>query len=178
RALMDTASASSIVTDSAAASSSWGGGKRVPNGSLNVNADGSFNKPILQKFKAKGKSVGCVTSVPITHATPAGFCVNSNKRSAMEDIALEYHKLRFDVMMGGGVNIFSADKRKDKQDVFSLFRNSGFKVVRNRQEMLGIPATNSAPVLGVFHGESLPYEIDRRNDAALISNTPTLAEMA
>ena len=178
RALMDTASASSIVTDSAAASSSWGGGKRVPNGSLNVNADGSFNKPILQKFKAKGKSVGCVTSVPITHATPAGFCVNSNKRSAMEDIALEYHKLRFDVMIGGGVNIFSADKRKDKQDVFSLFRNSGFKVVRNRQEMLSIPATNSAPVLGVFHGESLPYEIDRRNDAALISNTPTLAEMA
>ena len=38
RALMDTASADSMVTDSAAASSSWGGGKRVPNGSLNVSA--------------------------------------------------------------------------------------------------------------------------------------------
>lgn len=177
RALMDTASANSIVTDSAAASSSWGGGKRVNNGALNVNPDGSYNKPILQKFKAKGKSVGCVTTVPITHATPAGFCVNSDKRSAMEDIALDYHKLRFDVMMGGGVEVFSADNRKDKQDLFAKFKNSGFKVIRNRKEMLAIPASNTAPVLGVFHGGSLPYEIDRRNDADLIANTPTLAEM-
>ncbi|MBQ0741633.1 alkaline phosphatase, partial [Aquimarina celericrescens] len=37
RALMDMASASSIVTDSAAASSSWGGGVRIDNGSLNVS---------------------------------------------------------------------------------------------------------------------------------------------
>jgi alkaline phosphatase len=95
RALMDTASASSMVTDSAAGSSSWGGGVRVPNGSLNVNADGSFNKPILQKFKAAGKSVGCVTTVPITHATPAGFCVNNNKRGDMDEIAEQYLSLRF-----------------------------------------------------------------------------------
>src|SRR5690554_8151216 len=43
RALMDTASANALVTDSAAASSAWGGGKRVNNGSLNVNPDGSWN---------------------------------------------------------------------------------------------------------------------------------------
>lgn len=42
-AFMDTASANSLVTDSAAASSSWGGGKRVNNGSLNTNPDGSEN---------------------------------------------------------------------------------------------------------------------------------------
>jgi alkaline phosphatase len=40
RALMDTASANFIVTDSSAGSSSWGGGVRVPNGSLNVGAKG------------------------------------------------------------------------------------------------------------------------------------------
>ena len=44
RALMDTASADSMVTDSAAASSSWGGGKRVPNGSLNVSANGEKSR--------------------------------------------------------------------------------------------------------------------------------------
>src|SRR5882757_5584363 len=78
RALMDTASANSLVTDSAAASSAWGGGVRVNNGALNVEANGTFHTPILQKFKAAGKSVGCVTTVPITHATPAGFCINNN----------------------------------------------------------------------------------------------------
>src|SRR5690554_6050478 len=40
RGLMDMASASSIVTDSAAASSSWGGGFRVNNGSLNISPSG------------------------------------------------------------------------------------------------------------------------------------------
>src|SRR5690606_34695783 len=39
RGLMDTASANSLVTDSSAASSSWGGGVRVNNGSLNVAPD-------------------------------------------------------------------------------------------------------------------------------------------
>lgn len=175
--LMDTASASSIVTDSAAASSSWGGGKRVKNGSLNVNEDGSFNKPILQKFKAKGKSVGCVTSVPITHATPAGFCVNNNSRGDMDQIALDYLKLKFDVMMGGGVDVFSADKRKDKRDLFKEFRNAGFTVARNRNEMLAINKLNDKPVLGVFHSDSLPYSIDRSNDKELIKDIPTLAEM-
>ena len=52
RGLMDTASANSLVTDSAAASSSWGGGVRVNNGSLNVAPDGRKPVPILQKFKA------------------------------------------------------------------------------------------------------------------------------
>ncbi|MPT35615.1 MAG: alkaline phosphatase, partial [Flavobacterium sp.] len=90
RALMDTASASSIVTDSSAGSSSWGGGFRVNNGSLNVGPNGEVHMPIWQKFKKSGKMAGCVTTVPITHATPAGFCVNSKSRNAQEDIAEQY----------------------------------------------------------------------------------------
>src|SRR5690606_33189552 len=83
RGMMDMASANSIVTDSSAASSSWGGGVRINNGAVNVNPDGTHNKPILQKFKAAGKSVGCVTTVEITHATPSGFSLSSEKRSDM-----------------------------------------------------------------------------------------------
>lgn len=178
RGLMDTASADSLVTDSAAASSSWGGGVRVNNGSLNVAPDGSRPTPIWQKFKAAGKAVGCVTTVPITHATPAGFCVNTESRSAQPEIALMYHDLRFDVMMGGGSEFFSAEKRKDKQDVFGKFAASGFQVAKTREEMLAIDAAgNDAPVLGVFHQDGLPYALDRENDATLKNNTPSLAEM-
>src|SRR5690606_31100921 len=39
RGLMDTASKSSLITDSAAASSAWGGGHRVANGSLNIGVN-------------------------------------------------------------------------------------------------------------------------------------------
>ena len=178
RGLMDTASANSLVTDSSAASSSWGGGVRVNNGVLNVAPDGSRPVPILQKFKTVGKAVGCVTTVPITHATPAGFCVNSDSRSDQPGIALQYHDLRFDVMMGGGTEFFSADKRKDKQDVFGKFAASGFQVAKTREEMLDIDAAaKDAPILGVFHQDGLPYALDRENDEALKKTTPSLAEM-
>lgn len=176
RALMDTASASSIVTDSAAASSSWGGGARVNNGSLNVGPNGERNMPIWQKFKKAGKMAGCVTTVPITHATPAGFCVNSDSRNAQPEIAEEYLKQGFDVMMGGGNNYFSADKRKDKKDVYADYKAKGWQVARTRSEMMA--ASNDKPILGVFADDGLPYTIDRRSSKELTEATPTLAEMA
>lgn len=175
RALMDTASANSLVTDSAAASSSWGGGVRVNNGALNVGPNGENHRPILQKFKAAGKSVGCVTTVPITHATPAGFCINSESRGSMDEIALKYLPLRFDVMMGGGAEVFSKDKRKDQRDLFQEFAQQGYQVARTRQEMLA--AQTGSPVLGVFYDSGLPYTVDRNNDRELQAQVPTLAEM-
>lgn len=176
RALMDTASASSIVTDSSAGSSSWGGGVRVKNGVLNIGPNGEKHMPIWQKFKKAGKMAGCVTTVPITHATPAGFCVNNDSRNAQEEIAEDYLKLGFDIMMGGGDKYFSASSRNDKKDVYADYKAKGWQVVRNRKEMMA--AANDKPVLGVFGDDALPYTIDRANDKALAEATPTLAEMA
>lgn len=175
-ALMDTASASSIVTDSSAGSSSWGGGVRVKNGVLNVGPKGEKYMPIWQKFKKAGKMAGCVTTVPITHATPAGFCVNNDSRNAQEDIAADYLNLGFDIMMGGGHKYFSADTRKDKTDMYAAYTAKGWQVVRTQQEMLS--AATDKPILGVFAEDGLPYTIDRKNDKELTTATPTLAEMA
>ncbi len=176
RALMDTASASSIVTDSAAASSSWGGGFRVNNGSLNVGPDGKPHLPIWQKFKKNGKMAGCVTTVPITHATPAGFCVNSKSRNSQDDIAEIYLELEFDIMMGGGKNYFSAQTRKDKKDMFAAFEAKGYQIAKTSSEMFS--ASNDKPILGVFSDDALPYSVDRNNDNDLKKTVPTLAEMA
>src|SRR5690606_27679297 len=111
RALMETASANSIVTDSSAGSSAWGCGVRVNNGSLNVDPLGEPHLPIWQKFKKVGKMAGVVTTVPVTHATPAGFCVTSKSRNSQEDIASQYLELQLDVMLGGGNQYFAADRR-------------------------------------------------------------------
>ncbi|WP_407427149.1 alkaline phosphatase [Arcticibacter sp.] len=177
RALMDTASANALVTDSAAASSSWGGGVRVNNGSLNIGPQGQHHKPILQKFKAAGKSVGCVTTVPITHATPAGFSVNSNKRSAQEDIALQYLSLRFDVMLGGGLEFFSEEKRKDKKNLLKTYERGGFSVLEKRSQVMDSSRWGNRPVIGIFHEDGLPYSLDREHDQTLVAAIPTLAEM-
>ncbi|MFL9843513.1 alkaline phosphatase [Flavobacterium rhizosphaerae] len=175
RALMDTASASSIVTDSSAGSSSWGGGHRVNNGVLNIGPDGEHYMPIWQKFKKAGKKAGCVTTVPITHATPAGFCVNNDSRNAQEDIAQEYLRLGFDIMMGGGDDYFNADHREDKKDMYTEYKAKGWNIVRDRTAMMGVG--NDKPVLGIFSKNGMAYSLDRANDKELEKTVPTLAEM-
>lgn len=176
RAFMDMASANAIVTDSAAASSSWGGGVRVSNGSLNISPDGKENMPIWQKFKSAGKKVGCVTTVPITHATPAGFCVTSKRRSAMEDIAVKYAELGFDVMMGGGIEVFDKNKRSDNKDAYALFHQKGYTIAKTKAEMISAP--QNKPLLGTFDLDAVPYTIDHINNPEAIKKIPTLAEMA
>jgi alkaline phosphatase len=173
---MDTASASSIVTDSAAGSSSWGGGVRVPNGSLNVSETGENFLPIWQKFKKAGKKAGCVTTVPITHATPAGFCVNTASRNSQPEIAELYLQLGFDVLMGGGNDYFAANKRKDQKDLYAAYAAKGYQVVQEKSSMHN--CSNSAPILGVFDQDALPYDVDRNQNAQLQQKIPTLAEMA
>lgn len=178
RGMMDMASANSMVTDSSAASSSWGGGVRVNNGSVNVSPDGTHNKPILQKFKAAGKSVGCVTTVEITHATPSGFSLSSERRSDMALFATMHLDLGFDVLMGGGNEYFSADRRADKRDLYTEFSNKGYRVVKNRDELLQVDQKGNGPILGIFNSGALPYALDRENDENLKRSTPSLAEMS
>ncbi len=175
RALMDTASLSSIVTDSAAASSSWGGGHRVMNNALNVGPNGEKYLPILQKFKKAGKKVGCVTTVAVTHATPAGFSINASHRSGQSGIAEEYLKLGMDVLLGGGDLFFSASHRKDKRDLYAAYRAKGYETVQHRTALLASAAEK--PLLGIFAQDALPYAVDREHTPELKAQVPTLAEM-
>lgn len=177
RGLMDMASASSIVTDSAAASSSWGCGERVNNGSINVSTKGEPLLPIWQKFKKAGKKAGIVTTVPATHATPAGFTVSLKSRNDQTAIAEEYLRLEYDVIMGGGNQYFDAATRKDKKDMYAAFQKKGYAVSRNKKEMQQTQAKGKK-LLGIFDEDALPYAIDRMNTPILQQQIPTLAEMA
>jgi alkaline phosphatase len=175
RSLMDTCSANSLVTDSAAAGSSWGGGMRINNGALNIGPNGERPVPILQKFKQEGKAVGCVTTVPITHATPASFCINNESRKNQPEIAEQYIPLKFDVMMGGGLEHFTADGRKDGKNVLQTYRDAGYAVALTKSEVA--TAENGKPLLAVFHEDGLPYTVDHLASEDLKSKIPTLAEM-
>lgn len=178
KALMETSSASSIVTDSAAASSAWGGGKKVSNGSLNYNSsDKTTNKPILKKMKEAGKAIGCVTTVPITHATPAGFCIATSSRNEQAKIAELYLALQPDVMLGGGGQYFDAKKRKDNKDMYAAFTESGYTVARNKKELSNFKIQKGARLIGTFADDALPYSIDHHHDTQLTETIPTLSEM-
>jgi len=174
RGFMDTASASSLVTDSAAASSAWGGGLRVNNGAINVGPAGERPAPLFTFARAEGRAAGLVSTATITHATPAGFAVNAPGRNAQSDIADLYLKTGLDLFLGGGNRFFDPAVRADKHDAYAAFRAAGYHVARDRAALAAAPAGR---LLGVFSDSHLPYALDHAADSALVAAAPALAEM-
>lgn len=175
RGLFETHALNSIVTDSAAASSAWGSGSRVHNGAINMLPDGRKLKPILHLIKERGAATGLVTTVTMSHATPAGFAAIQPSRGGEEQIAPQYLGT-VDVLLGGGRNVFDAARREDGVDLAGKFAAQGYGLWKTRDEML---ARGEKPekVLGLFAGGVLPYTLDQKHDEQLTAEIPTLAEM-
>lgn len=167
QAKQDTASASSPVTDSAAASSAWGSGVRVNNGAINMTAEGKALKPIMSYAKEAGKATGLVTTCRVTHATPAGFTANVAKRGEEGTIARQYLDRDVDVILGGGTKIF----KDDTVNLLPDFEAAGYTVCTDRSSLR---ASAGAPkLLGLFSKSHIPYALDRKNDKSL-SEVPDL----
>lgn len=177
RGLMDMSSANDIVTDSAAAASSWGCGKRVNNGSVNMGPNGEEWEPILKIAAGRGKSTGLVTTATVTHATPAGFAANVASRRDEAAIAVQYLERGYTVIMGGGARFFSAAGRDDGRDLVAEFRTKGYHCVETASGLSALPA-DQAPLLGLFSERMVPYEIDRLHDGELMETVPSLAAMS
>lgn len=174
---MDMASANNLVTDSGAASSSWGCGQRVPNGRINVGGDGTEFEPILSVAKRNGKSTGLVTTTTISHATPAGFAANNERRGNQREICEQYLEREIDVLMGGGTG-FLRQQRDGAPDLRPLFTEKGYNYIRNRTDLLNPATAKSEKILAVFEDASLPHEMDRLNDEDIKASVPSLAEMS
>jgi alkaline phosphatase len=107
------------TTDSAASSTAFNSGIKTLNGSIGVDAD---QKPVelLSEVAVKlGKKVGSVTTVPISHATPAGFFAHSKARGDMDEIFLQQTEANkgLTVVMGSGHPFYvGGNKIKVKED--------------------------------------------------------------
>ena len=71
--------------DSANTASTLYGGVKTYNGAISVDIHEDGFESILTEAKALGKSGGVVTSVPITHATPAAAVANVNSRNKYQE---------------------------------------------------------------------------------------------
>lgn len=170
RSLVETFSANSCVTDSAAAASAWGGGQRVNNGTLNFLPDGTRAETLHQKMQKSGRKTGLVTTATVTHATPAGFAVNLESRGEESAVAAQYLERRVDLLLGGGRKFFSADLKK-------AYAAAGYELVESKKALGALSGSGDKPLLGLFDEGHLPYSIDHRNVPALEAAVPTLAEM-
>ena len=173
--LQETRSLSSVVTDSAAAASTWGSGRRIWNGMINMYPDKTPLRTLTSLMLEAGAKVGLVTTTTMTHATPSGFAINIIDRDLEPLIAEQHLTSGVSVLMGGGDKFFNAQKRKDKKDMYAEFEKKGFKVVKDRDSVLNLKADK---ILGIFSDSHIPYSVDRDNDPETKRTVPTLAEMA
>lgn len=174
--LQNTSSLSSVVTDSAPASVAWAAGSKTVNRSLAVLPDGRNLKTIFELAKEKGMSCGFVTTTRVTHATPAAWYSHNLNRDDEEKIALDLLNSGLEVAMGGGDRYFSAEKRKDKVDLYGRFSSKGYKVLKSKEELLKV-AVDDSPIVGVFSSSHISYFVDRINDKKLGIKEPSLPEM-
>lgn len=174
RGWQDTRSLNSVVTDSSAAASTWGCGRRIWNGQVNVFPDGTELRTLTSLMIEAGVKTGLVTTTTITHATPSGFALNCPDRGMEALLAEKYLKSGVDVLMGGGDNVFNPAKRKDGRDLYADFAKAGYTVLKTRDEMF---ASKAKKVLGIFSPSHLPFTVDRDSSAELQRDTPSLAEM-
>lgn len=156
-ALQNTASQSSRVTDSAAASSAWASGQRIPNGRINVTAEGEELEPLFARAKAGGKAIGLVTTTRITHATPASFVASVKDRNDELSIAQQYLDREIDLLMGGGARYFN----QEGTQLLKAYQASGYTTVDSLDALLA--NEKRSKLLGLFSESHLPYAIDRKH---------------
>jgi len=167
-----TRSANAVVTDSAAAATAIACGEKADNTALGITPDGRRLESVAVFAKARGMKVGVMTTVPIVHATPAGFYAHRKSRGDSYGIALDLLASNFDFFAGGGVyNKYDDRKHAEyRGNVFELAAKAGYAVVRDKAAFAALrPGCGKA--WGVFADNGLAFAIDNRPDL------PDLAEM-
>ena len=101
---------SSRCTDSAAAATAISTGFKTYLGAIGVGIDKLPLLHLLERAEQIGKATGVVTSVQLSHATPAGFVAHNESRGNYEQIAKEMiYESAVDLIMGCGHPWFDAD---------------------------------------------------------------------
>ena len=165
-----TSSASSPVTDSAAAGTALATGNKTNNGMVGLSPDTiTAYRSVARELKDRGWGGGVLTSVSADDATPAAFYAHQPKRGMRYEIDCEAAESGYDFI--GGANLSGM---KDDNDVMKRLTSNGFTVVYDTDNS----AADSADKLVLLspQGKSdIGYTIDSIPGAL---NLPDMTKMA
>ncbi len=159
-----TASANNPVTDSAAAATALATGVKTNNRMIGQAPDGTPLTTILERAQAKGMAVGLVTTVQVSHATPAAFAAHVADRGEMTEIASQMLEASVDVLLGGGENqfvattasgCFGSGTRTDGRNLITEATSAGYTHVCTAAAFTAVP-TSTTHLLGLFADEEMP----------------------
>jgi alkaline phosphatase len=167
-----TASANQEITDSAAGATAMATGHKTNNGYIAMDPEGYPITTILEYAQEKGMSVGLVTTVQISHATPASFAAHVTDRNQMTYIAFQLIEHRVNVLLGGGEDQFlpvgetgcypQDGERSDGRNLVHEAQVAGYLYVCNAVDFNSIDPLNQDFVLGLFADDEMqrPFQPD------------------
>lgn len=155
-----TYSASSLITDSAAAGTALSTGTKTRNSMLGMAPDTTVVTSIARIFKDTGYGVGVVTSVAPDDATPGAFYAHVPNRGMYYEIGKQAASSGYDFIAGAGLR-----GRKDKEgkatDLMDVMAQNNVQVVYGRD---GVKEINSDKVMLLNtdgpHDWDIHYAID------------------
>lgn len=101
------------ATDSAAGATTLSSGVKTANKAIGVDVNEKPLRHMYEDAEAKGKSTGILTTVYISHATPAGFTTHHSSRNDVDVIAVDMiRNSTVDVLMGAGHPWFDDDGKQ------------------------------------------------------------------
>lgn len=138
-----TYSASSPITDSAAAGTALATGFKTINGMLGVTTDTVPVFSVARELKDRGYGVGVITSVYADDATPGAYYAHVASRGMYYDIDVQAAQSGYDFIGGAGLKGLK-DNNGNPTDIPELLRENGVQLVRGRD---GIKEINSEKVI-------------------------------
>jgi len=158
----------SIITDSASAATAFASGRKTISAMINMDpVDGTHFKTIAEYAKDAGMKVGVVSTVTLTHATPASFYGKVASRGNAEGnenepvgLAQQLVESGFDYYGGGWITGSSASNDKYLDDA----RELGYTIARTPQEFNELNNSTGKVIALAERAQdsgAMHYEIDR-----------------
>lgn len=134
-----THSASSPVTDSAAAGTALSAGSKTRNGMLGMGPDTVPVTSIARELSDLGYGVAIVTSVPPDDATPGAFYAHVPNRGMYYEIGRQLAESEYDFIAGSRLRGL-VDKQGNPTDLPEVLKANGVQVAHGLQELAALPA--------------------------------------
>ena len=187
------------ATDSSSAASAMFSGQKILNGQLNLSSQGQRLTTLFEQASKAGYATGVVTSVEISHATPAAAAAHNTSRNNFSEIANEMiYESGMDVIMGAGHPLYDNDAARAKAnydfvggprtwaDITDSNGANGFKFIESKAdfETLAAGKVSGAKYLGIaavretLQQKRKGSQVQDVNTATYNAHVPSLAAMS
>lgn len=143
---LQTWSASSPVTDSAAAGTALATGHKTNNGMLGMNADTVAVYSVAKALHDNGWGIGIVTNGAADDATPGAFYAHQPNRGMFYEIGCDAAASGYDFIAGAGLR---GTRHKDGTDngLYDVLAQSGIQILRGAEGARAVAESTSRRIM-------------------------------